>query len=123
MRELVLYPGDTPTQAFVEKIAGAKIGLFIDEYTVGTGDGGQQVKDEESLPLLAKALKGLIEECETAARAEFKDGDPAAIRRDAEEVVMRKALIYLSERAEVSKLQEILGLSADTKARLEKFLQ
>lgn len=123
MGELVLYPNDTPTQAVIERIAAAKMGPFINEYTVGTGDGGQQVKDEASLPLLANALKGLIEECEIAARAEFKDSDPAAIRRDAEEVVMRKALISLSERAEVIRLQEILGLSADTKARLEKFLQ
>lgn len=122
MTETRLYPNDTPTQAFIENMTTSKIGAILDQYTVGTGDGGQQLKDEQSLPLLADALKELIRECENAARIEFKDADPASIIQDAEKVVMRKALMYLSEHAEVHRLQEILGLSTDTNATIERVL-
>ena len=117
-----LYPNDTPAQAFVENIVASKIGSILDQYTIDTGDGGEQLKDEQSLPLLAEALKGLIQECNSAARTKFGDADPTDIEQDAEKVVMRKALMYLSEHAEVRRLQEILGLSTGTNAKIEKVL-
>lgn len=116
------YPKDTPTQSFIEDMATSKIRGILDQYTVDTGDGGEQLKDEESLPLLAKALRGLMQECENAAILEVKDGNPLSIKQDAEKVVMRKALVYLSEHAEVRRLQEILGLSTETNTKIERVL-
>lgn len=122
MSEVKLYPADTQVQALCEGIVDSRIGTILAQYTDSTGEGGHELKDEQALQPFSDALMGLIKECEVAAQASFSDVDFGSISADAEMVVMRKALMYLSEASQIRELQRILGLSDGLNARIEKVL-
>lgn len=87
------------------------VGAIIEQYTKGTGDGGQEMKDIKEIPAVAGAIQNLMNQCGIEAMAPFPDVEPEDIRDIVEAEVMRKVLWYDIERSEMLQINAILQLS------------